>query len=293
MDLETQLDARLWKAIETSYQNRDYTAAILDSIHFVSQLIRDRAGLESDGQALAGEAFGGKNPKLKVNALQTESDWNVQKGVEGLLRGIYQAIRNPRSHGKFADGHKDAEALVLFLNFLVRTIEQAKSPFEKSAFLERVCDDPDFPIDNERYAELLAEEVPKGKKLDILIEVYNRRTNDNASRLRKFFEAVSKHLSADDLGQFFSIVSENLKTVLDESEIRSTIQMIPEEYWRSFDEVARLRIESKLIKSVRSGKYNSTSKKFLSGSLGTWIGRLIPYLELSGQLGWVLTAKLE
>src|SRR6266403_1765987 len=98
MDLESRIDKRLWNAIESSYQDRNYTTAILDSIHFVSQLIRDKSGLESDGQPLAGDAFGGPNPRLKVNSLQTESDRNVQKGVEALLRGLYQAIRNPRSH---------------------------------------------------------------------------------------------------------------------------------------------------------------------------------------------------
>jgi uncharacterized protein (TIGR02391 family) len=60
------------------------------------------------------ETLGGKTPRLKVNRLQTESEQNVQKGIEALLRGIYQAIRNPRSHGRHADEEKDMVAIILF-----------------------------------------------------------------------------------------------------------------------------------------------------------------------------------
>src|SRR4051794_10855132 len=98
--------------------------AILDGRHFLGQLIRDRSGLDGDGQSLVGSAFGGANPLLKVNQLQTDSDWNLQRGVEALLRGLYQAIRNPRSHAKFSDTQEDAQALLLFINYLIGIIDR-------------------------------------------------------------------------------------------------------------------------------------------------------------------------
>jgi Protein of unknown function (Hypoth_ymh) len=57
MDIESRIDDRLWQAVESPYPSRDYRTAILDSIHFIGQLVRDKAGLESDGAVLAGEAF--------------------------------------------------------------------------------------------------------------------------------------------------------------------------------------------------------------------------------------------
>ncbi len=78
MNLETKLDPRLWDAIRTSHENRNFTGAILDAMYFLSDLIRERTGLESDGVALVGQAFGGSSPKLKVSPLQTESDWNTK-----------------------------------------------------------------------------------------------------------------------------------------------------------------------------------------------------------------------
>jgi uncharacterized protein (TIGR02391 family) len=69
---------------------------------------------------LVGQAFGGKTPKLRVNKLQTESDQDIQKGTENLLLGLYQSIRNPRSHGKLTDTKEDADAIILFIIGLTR-----------------------------------------------------------------------------------------------------------------------------------------------------------------------------
>ena len=77
INIETALDNRLWKAIQSSCEKENYTGAILDSIHFLGDLIREKSGLEVDGVALVGQAFGGDSPKLKVGKLQTESGRNV------------------------------------------------------------------------------------------------------------------------------------------------------------------------------------------------------------------------
>src|SRR6267378_4230148 len=103
MTLEASLDERLWAAIEASYSVGNYSAAILDSLHFLSELIRTKSGLESDGHQLVGDAFGGPDPVIKINSLQTDSERNEQKGVEFLLRGLYTGVRNPRSHEKRVD----------------------------------------------------------------------------------------------------------------------------------------------------------------------------------------------
>jgi uncharacterized protein (TIGR02391 family) len=76
MNIETRIDERLWDAIRSSYGNRNYTGAIQDSMYFQGDLIRERSGLEGDGVALAGQAFGGRSPILKVNKLKTESEKN-------------------------------------------------------------------------------------------------------------------------------------------------------------------------------------------------------------------------
>ena len=155
MNIETRLDPRLWNAIQSTYNNRNFTAAILDAVYFLSDLIRDKTGLQSDGVSLVGQAFGGKSPQLKVNRLQTDSEKNIQAGLEQILRGLFQAIRNPRSHEKYTDKQEDADAIILFVNYLISVIDKSKTPFTKPEFLARVFD-KNF-VQNQRYAQLLVE----------------------------------------------------------------------------------------------------------------------------------------
>src|ERR1017187_9139148 len=112
MNLQTSISARLWAAVQTTYEAGNYTGAILDSIYFLSDLIRNKSGLDSDGNALVGAAFGGANPIIKVNPLQTDTDRDEQRGIEQLLRGVYTAIRNPRSHDKRSDSAEQADVIV-------------------------------------------------------------------------------------------------------------------------------------------------------------------------------------
>ena len=273
MNLETIISESLWKAIESSYSSQNFTSAIIDSIFYLSNIIRERTGMESDGVTLVGSAFGGKNPKLKVNKLQTESDRNIQKGVEQLLRGLYQGIRNPRSHEKFKDNKEDADTIILFVNYLLKIICESKSPFTKSEFLNKVFD-PYFP-DNARYSELLVSEIPEKHRLDILIETFREKDRGDPKKIRVFYEELLKNLKPDEKSQLIEVISEELEQVSDDDEIRHSIQILPIKFWKNLKEIVRLRIEHILIQSIESGKYNTKTSNCHSGSLGTWANNLI------------------
>lgn len=62
INLQVNIDERLWAAIENPYQSGNYSGAVVDAVHFISAVIRDRTGLDGDGQELIGKAFGGPSP---------------------------------------------------------------------------------------------------------------------------------------------------------------------------------------------------------------------------------------
>ena len=289
LNLEPRLDRRLWAAIDNAYQGGNYTGAILDAIHFLGELIREKTGLDGDGVALVGQAFGGQNPKLKVTKLQTESDVNIQKGVESFLRGIYQGIRNPRSHEKYVDSVDDAEVLILFINYLAAVLDKAKGPFDKEAFLIQVFDQH-FP-ENNRYANLLVERLPQGKRWDMLLEAYGRKEQGKGKKLAYFFRALLNALPAEEIDEFCGLVSQELETSTNDASIRAILQVIPSGFWSKYSELARIRTEDKLIESIRDGRYDPQGGKLTSGGLGTWAIGLPPFI-LKGNLLNVLSLKL-
>jgi uncharacterized protein (TIGR02391 family) len=290
INLQTRLDERLWNSIESTYNARNFSGAVIDTIHFIGQMIRDKSGLESDGVPLVGAAFGGKTPILKVSSLQTETDLNIQQGIEQLLRGMYQALRNPRSHGKVTDTQEDADAIILFLNYIVKQVDQSKSPFDRATFTKGIFD-PLFPK-NERYAELLAEELPPRLRLETLIQTFRDRETGDPSKLALFTFAVIQLLANDEIDQFCAVVSEELRSIEDESAIRTAIQLVPRNLWVRYSEIARLRIEERLIASITLGRYQSANKKLVSGAFGTWAMGLVQFFTLKSTLAFTIVGKL-
>lgn len=291
MNLETKLDERLWQAIRSKYERRDFTGAILDAIYFLSDLIREKTGLECDGAALAGQAFGGKSPKLRINKLQTESEKNIQVGMEQLIRGIYQAIRNPRSHGKQNDKEEDADQIVLFINYLLHIIDQSKAPFTKSEFMSRVFD-VNF-VENERYAGILVSEVPPKYRLEVMLDVFHNRETGDGRKLRYFVNSIIGKLSKEEKRELYAAVSDELRNAESETQIRSAIQIFPDDFLSHLNEAARLRTENKLLQSIKAGKYDADSQKIESGALGTWATRCCRKFLLKKELISVLATKLS
>src|SRR5690348_572445 len=98
MNLRNEITQHLWNAIENVYEGGNYSHAILEAMHLLSNTLREKANIDGDGVSLVGQALGGDSPKLRLNRLQTDSERNIQKGIEQILRGLYVGIRNPRSH---------------------------------------------------------------------------------------------------------------------------------------------------------------------------------------------------
>lgn len=290
MNLEGTLSSRLWAEVKSNYEARNYTSAILDAVHFLSELIRQKTNLEADGVSLAGQAFGGKTPRLKVNKLQTESDWNVQQGTEQILRGVYQSIRNPRSHEKYNDSQGDAEAIILFIDYLLRIIDQSKAPFSKASFLPRVFD-PAF-VENSRYASLLVQEIPPKQRLAVFIDIYQKRDSGDCGKLKWFTHELFKTLPTEEQDQVLELVSDELKSTDNDGKIKTVVQVLPSECWPRLSEVARLRIENKFYRSAEEGQYNAATKKCSAGWLATWSTGVLEHFSSKRELASCLTRKM-
>jgi uncharacterized protein (TIGR02391 family) len=290
MDLEGKVDERLWVAVGLSFESRNFTASIRDAIHLMSDAIRERSGLDSDGVQLAGDAFGGKAPKLKIGRLATETEQSIQRGVEALLRGTYMALRNPRSHGVTNDTEADAITIILFINHLLKIIGATQAPFVLATFVTRVLD-PGF-VPKDEYAELLVGQIPEKQRLNVCAEVFRSWGNGDPRKLLYFFRALLKVMCADDKGEFIRMVSDDLTTSDDERQIRTVIQVLPSSLWQELDKIARLRIEHKLVESVRDGKYVRALNRCQSGSLGTWADSIVEFMSLKNDLRSALVTKL-
>ena len=288
---QNEIDDDLWDAISKNYESENYQSSILDAVFFFSKTIREKTNLDLDGVALAGKAFGGNNPLLKINSFLTESEKNEQKGVESLIRGIFQGIRNPRAHEKVEDKKEDCDSLIVFINYLYKLVKKSKAEFELNDFLERIFD-KDF-VESKEYADLLVAEIPQKKIFDVLLEIVEQRSRTNPNIFYYIITAFLKKIDSEQHKQFIGICSDILKKTNDDTDIRLFSKAFQSERWEEIELSARLRIENKLLKSFEKGYFDSKKNKIRSGVLGTWLINVIDSLKMKKQFRYILSRKIS
>jgi uncharacterized protein (TIGR02391 family) len=290
MDLQTHIRPELWSAISNTYQAGNYKGAIVDAMLYLTNVLREKTGLDGDGPTLVGQALGGDSPRLRITKLQTETERNIQKGFEQILRGLYQAVRHPRHHEQAPDTKDTADSIIYFIDYISGILGQSEEPFTLDKFLARVFD-PYF-VESEQYAERLVERIPAKKLVDTLIEIYRKKTGGDSKKLAYSVGAIIEKLSDEQIAQFLAVVSDELETTQEEEVIRLNLQILPPKLWSRINEVAKLRTENRLLQSIKEGKlYLDTSKKS-RGALGTWAGRILQFFTLKREVCWILTKKL-
>jgi uncharacterized protein (TIGR02391 family) len=287
VNLRTQISERLWEAVASAYDAGNYAHAVLESIHLLTTVLREKSGLDGDGNQLVGKALGGDDPAIRLNSLQTDTEKNIQKGFESILRGIYSAIRNPRSHETATDKREHADAIIYFVNYLLTVLGASKEVFTPDAFMERVRD-PDF-VDSTRYSSLLVDEVPPARLGDALIKLYKEREHVPIQKRGTLIKALLEAANDSQIGNFLSVVSDELKTTNNTAEIRTTLQFLIPEFWPRLNEAARLRIENKLITGIRNGKRTAGGT---TEALATWANTFISVFTLRAEVSSALWLKL-
>lgn len=290
MNLRTEIREELWQAVQRSYEAEAWANAILDAIHHLSDALRQRSGLESDGTALAGQALGGKAPKLRLSRLETESEKNVQAGVEQLLRGIYLAVRNPRSHSRIDDSKTDADAIIVFVDYVLRVLGQARSAFSVEDTVARVID-PDF-VPSDRYARLVLETVPPRQRLQVGLAVFRQKTAIAHHGQQMFFKVLLDALGEDEREELLEAISAELRTSTNDLELRATFRLLPEERWPLLEETARLRAEHRIVRDTQAGRHRAETDKCIAGGMATWSARFWQHFSLKDELLGVTTDKL-
>ena len=255
--MSNMLKDELWDTIKNSYLNEDYTTSILNAMSYIRDIIREKSNLELDGVDLINQAFNEKNPKIKVNSLQTKNDKNIQKGLRELLIGLYTHIRNPRSHDKYKDTKEDATAIILFINYLLKTIDDSKSSFSIDSFIHLIYDE--YFVETEEYAKGLINEIPNKQLENTFYRLYdsisnslycdedNYGYNDYPEVNYKGIEALKLIISillnrlTDDKQDILEKISDDLKKMKKNDELFFKLMIIFPE-WKSLNNLVKLRV---------------------------------------------------
>ena len=106
----------------------NYFHAVFEAAKSVADKIREKTGLTSDGATLVDEAFGGKEPLLAFNTLQTETERSEHTGLMNLMKGLFGVFRNTTAHApkiKWNISEQDALDMLTLTSLIHRRLDQA------------------------------------------------------------------------------------------------------------------------------------------------------------------------
>lgn len=270
MTIRNEIDVELWGAVQKNYEAENYTGSILDAVFKLTDTIRNKTGLEGDGASLIGQAFGGEDPRIKLNKLQTDSEKDIQKGIQDILRGIYSGIRNPRSHDAMTDDKLSADSIIVFINYLLKLIDQSKLRFSEEELLARVFDP--YYVKTKEYSKLLVQDIPKRQRANIAIQTILKRNSGDIYALGCFLQELLEQLEPAELSRVYKVISDELKITTDEKDIRYLVHICPGKYWPNIEPSVRMRVESIIFEDFSHGRYDAKTDVCVNhGALGTWV----------------------
>lgn len=253
MEIEKRLRPDLWKSIRAHYERSDYTESVRDAVFHVCELLREKSGIEDkDGTKLVDAALMGNNPAIAVSKNETTTEKDFQQGIGFSFKGIMQAVRNPLSHEKTIYTQEDAEAIILYVNFLLNQVDRSGG-LTKIENITSLLYDEDFTA-TEEYAELLLKEVPVKKRYDLLVELFIDRANLHQHILKHFIKKLFDALSKASKADFIRMLNGTLITCKNDTDLRMYLHYFMEFTYSDLDKLVLLRIEDFLIKAVRAGK---------------------------------------
>src|ERR1035437_3258813 len=170
--IQHQVTEDVWTAIDGSYTSGKYTGAIQDALLHACEVIKEKAGLEIDNVELINRAFSPNKPIITVANISTPTGIDFQKGVHMMWSEIFTGIRNPRAQEKHEDSQAHADAIILFVNFLLTMVAVAKGVFSKEAHLRLVLDEHFY--ETARYGQIPAGGVPKKFRLEVFLDILSR-----------------------------------------------------------------------------------------------------------------------
>lgn len=117
----------LRKITKKLYEDGHHARAVEEAYKHLDNIVRKFSGINETGAKLMQSAFSPNNPHIKLNAGNSSSEMDEQKGFLQIFSGCMTGIRNPRAHEcEWEDSEIHALQLLIWANYLVDRVENAR-----------------------------------------------------------------------------------------------------------------------------------------------------------------------
>ncbi len=118
--VKRRVHSQALKYCRAELMQENYFHAVFEAAKGLAQRIREMSGVAGDGVDLVNRVFSEDKPVLAFNFLETKTEKSEYRGFANLLRGCFEAIRNPLAHEPkiLWEGEDDAADYLTLISLL-------------------------------------------------------------------------------------------------------------------------------------------------------------------------------
>lgn len=115
------------KRVRKLFDDGHWEQSVFEAFKYIETEVKRISALRGKtGYALMMDAFNENNPKVRLNALVTESEIDEQRGYKSIFAGASAGIRNPRGHEvDIGDTPDEALDYLALASLLLRRLDAA------------------------------------------------------------------------------------------------------------------------------------------------------------------------
>lgn len=254
-------DTKLYQSVSPEYDTGNYSSAIKTAILFLTEEIRDRTDLDLDGDSLVTKALSEKNPLIKINKLETETDKSEQIGYMFMLQGLYKAIRNPRNHNLSEDNKETCDDLLIMINYFLKLIKKAKIKFDFIEFCDTLKDT--YFDRTQEYSSEIIKIIPTDKLNEVsqkLLEKIGEMPYENVAWT---LFSIKKRLEGEKFISFIGLLDSSLFKTDNIDLIRASTIILRDD-WAKLSKATKIRVEKIFLNAFKNMEllYETTTDRY-------------------------------
>lgn len=269
MKLQELVREDLWNAIKQHYETEDYTESLRDAAFLLKDILQNKSGeYDKDNGKLVDAVLMGANPVIKINNYSTQSEKDFQMGLATSIKGIFLHVRNPISHEKTIYSCEDANAILLYIDYIIRQIDKSTSMTLVDEWMPLLINET-F-TDTEEYAKELIKELPKKKTLELLYELYEQRENLPHYRLQYFLRELINNLTNPEKYEFVQMLNHDLAQTDGEYALSMFFHYFAPYFYSDLKKVVKLRIEDVVYHGIETAELKDKKAVGKNAAMATW-----------------------
>jgi len=116
-------DDRLMKACRDAFVAGNYWDAIFNAQRHLEVRVKEKSGLDLQGQDLMATSFSTDKPKLDIKATD---DVEEKKGFRFIMMGMAKFHRNQKAHNEGAIGIESAYQIIGYVDYLLKVVKESE-----------------------------------------------------------------------------------------------------------------------------------------------------------------------